>query len=48
MNYFLFDHETYNKLYSCAMLKQSQWEELRKSSLIGVLHVFLAIVYQVF
>ena len=47
MNFYLFDHPTYERLYNCSMLSGLEWEKRKNPNLIGVFYLILATIYQV-
>ncbi|KAI1705932.1 serpentine type 7TM GPCR chemoreceptor srt domain-containing protein [Ditylenchus destructor] len=47
MNYYFFDHETYDRLYNCSMLTEAQWETKKRPNWIGAVHLSLGTIYQV-
>ncbi|KAI1715291.1 serpentine type 7TM GPCR chemoreceptor srt domain-containing protein [Ditylenchus destructor] len=46
MNYYWFDHATFDRLYNCSMHTQLEWESKRDPNRLGSMHLILATIYQ--
>lgn len=48
MNYYFFDHKTFDRIYNCSMLPEDEWAKRKEPNIFGAFYLILATIYQVY